>query len=290
MADRRDIEAALALAEARTGVRGGKSRIPLIMAPVASKSRRWTEREDDFIREHQGRLAEAEIARRLGRTLQAVHIHSEREMQLARPSKDPRILTAEHVGMGLGVDSKSVHMLMDRGLMPMRRLPMGRPVRVVDRLIFIKWMLEPMHWLYFKPERVGALRARVKRPLTAVYDYGFWEQARKVLKVATRKWKDEWLTPGQAADQLGVHRHNINSAIRAGTLQATRWGNWRILKSALPKGLKINALGKLVKKIYPQGHNPIATKAISTWWKGKKRQWPGGPAIQTKGNQNRRRR
>ncbi len=278
MAGVKDIEAAVAIAEAKTGVPGGKTRIRVCAEPSKKpKARRWTSKEDAFIREKSGHLSELDIAKKLGRTRQAVRVHFNREMKHVRPSKDPQILTGEHIAMGLGIDGKSVHALMDRKLMPGRRLPTTRVIRVVDRNIFMTWALDPLHWCYFDPARIGTMRAHGKRQFTGVYDFGFWEDARKAMVRARRNWKDKWLTPSQAGKKLGIDHHSINAAINAGTLKATRWGNWRILKGSLPKKGTFNAKGRLVNKIYPQGQNPVAIKIISTWWKGKKRRWSGGP-------------
>ena len=95
------------------------------------------------------------------------------------------------------------------------------------------------------------LHRRGKRGLGGHYDFAFWEDARRLMKTAIRKWKDEWLTPKQVARRLGVHAAGtryINKAVRKGTLKSTRWGNWWILKSDLPASRKtINFSGDLVK-------------------------------------------
>lgn len=153
--------------------------------------------------------------------------------------------------MGLGVDGKSVHALMDRGHLPHRRLPGKDVTRVVDRRAFLLWLLDPAHWIYFKPDRVGAMRPRGKRGFTGVYDLAFWEGARNLLDKARAKWNDAWLSPGQCAAALGLTRknahHNINRAIHAGNIKATRWGNWWIRRSDLPRGMTVNANGEIVK-------------------------------------------
>ncbi len=262
MANKNEIEAAIALAEVQTGVRGGKRAIPLCHDPVATRNRIWTEQENQFLRDNHGRISEVEIAHRLGRTPIAVHIHKERELKLESMSKAPDILTAEQVANGLGCDSKSIHLLLDTGRMPGRRLPSARPIRVVNRLVLMKWILDPDHWLYFKPGRVGTLHRRGKRVPGESYDFAFWENARRLITKARRKWKDAWLTPGQVTQILKIkpkptRRRTIkdripgvryvNRAIRKGTLKAKRWGNWWIRKSDLPpRGKTINFRGEIV--------------------------------------------
>ncbi len=248
MAGVKDIEVAVVMAEAETGVCGGKSKIYVCAKPTKAQARRWTAQEDEFLRANLGRLSEKEIAHHLGRTIIGVHIHRNRELHLVSPSKDEKILTAEHVATGLGLDGKSIHRLIDRGIMPGRRLPLNKVIRIVDRLLFLKWLCNPEHWLYFKPDRVGAMRPRGKRGFTEVYDFVFWEDARRLVLARNRKRKDEWLTPGEVAKLLKVPSKSryINAAIRKGNLKATRWGNYRILKSALPKGKTLNFRGEWI--------------------------------------------
>ncbi|MDD5644009.1 MAG: hypothetical protein PHO00_00990 [bacterium] len=240
---------AIALAEAETGVRGGKGDIPLCCV-AKSRARRWTEEEDRFVLENHGRLSEKESAKRLKRTLVAVHIHKEREMKLKGISKSPSIMTAEQVANGLGKDSKSIHLLMDRGLMPCRRLPSSRVMRVIDRFALLKWIVNPENWLYFRPTRVGNFCRKSKRGY-GDYDYAFWENARAAVLKACRRWKDEWLTPGQAAHRLKIKASGtryINVAIKKGILKAKRWGNWWVRKSDLPsRGKTINFKGDIVQ-------------------------------------------
>ena len=252
MSESDEIEQAVALAEAETGARGGVAKLRLCLAPGGKeRSRRWTAEEDAYVRESRGRLTEGAIAAHLGRSVQSVHLRAERELHLVAPSKSPEILTAEHVSMGLGTDGKSVAALMDRGLMPHRRLPGKDVTRVIDRRAFLLWLLNPVNWCYFKADRVGAMRPRGKRGFTGVYDFAFWEDAREVLAKARKGWKDEWLTPGQCSATLGLTRkgasHNVNRAVLKGNLKGTRWGNWWIRRSDLPAGMTVNAAGKLVK-------------------------------------------
>jgi len=258
------IEIAIAVAEAETGVRGGQRSIPLCFAPsTKQRSRIWTKGEEEFVSNNHGRISEIQIARHLGRSPEGVELHIKREMHLVSMSKDPAILTAEQVANGLGLDSKSVHLLMDTGRMPCRRLPILKTMRVIDRLVFIKWMLNPENWLYFKQDRVGTLSRKGKRGPGENYDFAFWESARGILLKARRKWKDSWMTPGQvvkylkinpkatmrrkASDKMPGVRY-VNMAIRKGTIKAKRWGNWWIKKSDLPgRGKTINFKGLVVE-------------------------------------------
>lgn len=256
-----DIDQAIAVAEAQTGVRNGAAKLRLCMADTekVQNGRRWTAEENAYVSEHYGRISIEEIAAHLNRTPVSVLIHIKREMHLTAPSKSPTIITAEQVSWGLGMGcGKSVHKLMDDGLMPGRRLPDQDVTRVVDRAALLLWILKPEHWIYFRPERVGTLRSQGKRGLSDCYDFEFWESARKLVMAAREAWKDEWLTPGQAAAAIGykVRRtgeHSIGNAIRAGNLKATRWGNWWIRRSDLPApDMYINIHGEVVPKVKPK--------------------------------------
>ncbi len=251
-----EIEQAAALAEIETGARNAGATLRLCRAQTEKPTRRrWTAGEDAFIRENNGRLTHEEMGAHLGRTPTSVLIHIKREMHLVAPSKAPEIVTGEQVAWGLGMGcGKSVHRLIDNRIMPGRRLPGADVTRVVDRAALLRWMLEPAHWIYFNPERVGSLRLQGARGIADCYDYKFWEDARELVLKARAAWKDEWLTPGQAADAIGYKNrktgiHSINAAIVIGTLKATRWGNWRIRRSALPPAdMTINVYGKIVPK------------------------------------------
>ena len=248
-----DIEQAAALAEAETGAKSSAAKIPLCSEPAKrQRHRKWIAKEDVYIREHHGKLTEQEMAAHLGRTETALHIHIFREMHLVAPSKAPDILTGEQIAWGIGVDGKTVHLLMDSGRMPHRRLPGVDVTRVADRRELLFWMIKPANWIYFKTERVGIIKPRGIRTLSVCYDFKFWEDAGRFVKKARAKWKDEWLTPGQAAKAIGIKSkkgsHNINRAILDGNLKATRWGNWRILRSDLPaNGMTFNVLGRVVR-------------------------------------------
>lgn len=245
------IEAAMAMAEAQTGIRS-KSRLRIcVNTGKAPAARRWTPEEDEFLRNNLGQITEKEIAKILRRTPTAVHIRRERELHLVAPTKSMDTLTAEQVAIGLCEDGKSVHLLIDRGIMPGRKLPTnGRVIRLLDRVAFVRWILNTDNWAYIHPERIGELRPRGKRRMPQGYDFQFWDELREMVLNRQRKWKDEWLTPGQVRKILNLPcgSRYVNAAIHRGNLPATRWGNWRIRRSSLRKGMTINFRGQWVKK------------------------------------------
>lgn len=259
MTDIDEIELAAAAAEAETGARGGGSKLRLCLNSEENKSSRsWSAKEEAYVVANHGRITVEEIAANLGRTVASIDNHIKREMHLTAPSKSPEIVTAEQIAWGLGMGcGKSAHRLIDDGILPGRRLPGPDVNRVVDRQALLRWMIVPEHWIYFKPERVGSLRSHGKRTIGDCYDFEFWEGAREIVLKARAAWKDEWITPGQAAKIIGINpalkAHNINMAIHAGNLRAVRWGNWWILRSDLPASdMTINALGRIVPKIKPK--------------------------------------
>ena len=240
------INNALARGELRAGVplpivasRYGR-RAAIVFAKQAQPPKRhpyWTPTEDKFVRQHLSWLSLDDIALRLGRSALGVKLRYQRYLDLHGASKMPTLLTAEHIAQGLGVDGKTIHALMDRGLLPGRRLPMNAVVRVVEREAFVRWIVNPRHWLFFKRERVGL--AKSKR-LGQRYDAPFWARVRRLLdKQAARLQSigraDEgvWLTPTQVAGLHGIANGDnfVNDAIHTGKLRAKRWGNWWVLRS-----------------------------------------------------------
>ncbi len=63
----------------------------------------WTKEEDAFIAACMGSLTDEEIGQALDRTAAAVHIRRERELGLPVRAKSPDIMTANQIGMGMGV-------------------------------------------------------------------------------------------------------------------------------------------------------------------------------------------
>lgn len=255
-----DIDAAIALAEAETGAVTATTAIPVTRVTRPTRGRPWTEDDNRFIEENNGKLSKDEMSVRLGRSRDALKIHISRDMDIEAPSRSDKILSAEQVGIGLGMDSKLVGWLIDNGVLPGRRLPMACVMRVVDRIGFVRWLLNPENWIYFKVKNVAALKCWNSRRIMKNYDYAFWGKARKLLVKARKKWKDAWLTPSEAGEICCVGKNYckdswINAAIHKGLVKAVRWGNWWILKSSLPgKKYAIDSRGKIVRRdLYSDG-------------------------------------
>lgn len=218
------------VAMARATTPAEKRRAVLVQQPSRATSlNQWTPEEEAFVAASLGYLRLDEIARRLGRTRVAVNIHIKREMDVPAASKHPDILTAEQIAEGLHVDGKSVHRLIDTGLLPGRRLPADDVTRVVRRVTLLRFITNWRNWIYFDPERVGKYGPRRTKK---AYDYDFWARARRLVQLARSRWTDDWWTPGQVAKHHRVSIAVINKAVHDGRLpDAVRWQNWRILKS-----------------------------------------------------------
>ncbi len=211
------------------------------------RSLKWTESEDDYLRRNLGRLSEEEMGRVLGRTALAVRLRWKRDLHLTPPSKAPDILTGNQVANGLGIDSHTIIKLMDRGIIPARFLPftcegrMVRQVRVIDRLTLLRWVVNPLHWIYFKFENIGRGTA-ARGAHKYIADRVFWQRVRDLVQRRRELWNDAWWTPSQVEDWHGNARGMANQAIHDGRLPAVRWGNWWVLRSdATRPGFQLTA-------------------------------------------------
>lgn len=246
------IEAAVSMAEAETNSRpslpalAGHAQFPVVSAerPRTARGARWTPVEDAFLRAQLGILPEGEIGRAIGRTVAALQNRWKRDLHLVAPRRNPNWLTVEAFSCGLGTDGHSIVKLIDRGILPARWLPSmvarygAGSIRAIDRKEAFAWIANPMHWIYFKPERVGMFRKQGQRRM-ARPDVVFWREAGAAVAARRKTWGDCWLTPTQAASLVGLPFGNqlrrncrgLNKAIRAGIFPAVRWGNWWILRS-----------------------------------------------------------
>ncbi len=245
------VEAAVNLAEAETHSRpclstmAVSARIPMAgtKCPRGIHGAAWTPEEDAFLKANLGYLSYEELGSALGRTGDAVHNRSERDLHIVAPRRNPNWLTLEAFARGLCVDGHSIGKLADRGILATRRLPARiaknsrGAIRVINRKVALAWIADPLHWLYFRPERVGTFRKQGQRRM-ARPDVVFWRAARAAIDARRLTWDDTWLTPTEAGHLIGLpvdkrNRlcHGINKAINLGLLKAVRWGNWWILRS-----------------------------------------------------------
>lgn len=267
------------MAEAETGL-SGNPKIRLTIKQEKRQARRWTKEEDLFLLDNYLRMSEPEIARHLGRSVQAVHLRIFRSLHHDSATKHDSVLTAEQIGKGLGKDSKSIHLLFDRKILPGWKHPSGCRTRLVDKMAFIKWVNNPENFIYFQPERIGALRTLKFRPISIYYNFRFWEDVREMVLRTKKSWGDEWLSTAQAAKHLKIEiksyklwklpyrrsGHNINASILKGFLKARRWGNWWVRRSDLPPANKtIDSHGNIVDRKRASHSLKEALKIVNQW-------------------------
>jgi hypothetical protein len=187
---------------------------------------RWTAEDDHFLRDNLGKLEEAEIARKLGRSVIGVHLRWKRDLQLPAPSKAPGVLTANEVARRLGLDGHTIGWFVDKGFLPGRMMPGQRKIRLIKQEDLEKWVTTSSHWPYFDVDRVrdAALQQKIREAMTA--------------------WGDEWWTTKQVAKLHGVTVKDVLRYIKHGKIRAIQiehsrggryenraWRPWYVLKS-----------------------------------------------------------
>ncbi len=169
---------------------------------------RWTPAEDEFLRENLGWMTDDEMGKALGRSAVAVHLRWDRDLGLPGPSKAPNIVTATRAAKMLGIDGHKTAGWVDMGLIP-GRLMAGKQtkchtIRLIDRIAFRRWVLNPMNWVYFDIKQVQD------------------PELKRMLKKRARRWGDEWWTVRQVADHHGVNIKNVEQQITRGQLPSFR--------------------------------------------------------------------
>jgi hypothetical protein len=189
------------------------------LAPVRRLTRpaSWSRAELAYLRSALGSLPVPVIAQKLGRSEDALHVIQVRK-RIPAPSRQPGWLTGNQAARVLGVDIHAVAKLAARGVLPMERIPGLRGILRVRVLRLYAWAINPLHWMYFKPEKMGDRRLA------------------RLVVLAQSRWNDEWWTIGKAAAFHGVTVNGINQQIRRGKLPgAVDWGNWWIRRSDVEK-------------------------------------------------------
>lgn len=192
--------------------------------------RRWTEEEDLFLEQSLGYLTEEEIGRALGRSVTAVHIRWERDLNLPSPSKAPDVFTGETIAKMLGLDDHKITHWIDEGFIPGRVMAGGRKIRLVKRQDFMNWVMRPQSWMYIKIDRVKDA------------------ELKKQLERAMKQWGDEWWPTNKVARYHGIDTKDVQRHINLGRIKATqtkysyggrhptrKWSYWFVLKSEATK-------------------------------------------------------
>jgi hypothetical protein len=186
----------------------------------------WSDAEDEFIRKNLGWMTDAEMGQALGRSAIAVHLRWDRDLELPGPSKAPNVITAHLAAKLLGIDGHKTAYWVDCGLIPGRVMAGGRNIRLIDRTTFRRWVLNPMHWVYFNPKKV-------RDP-----------ELRHMLELRAARWGDEWWSTVRVARYHGVETGDVKRLIADERLPSFRlpvslggrdlnrkWSNHFVLKS-----------------------------------------------------------
>lgn len=194
-------------------------------------ARPWTKEEDAFLDEALGQLSIDEIASYLGRSPTAVKVRWTRK-GFAAPSKQPDEITGNQIADALGIDEHSVVKLIDQGILPGRHLPTeGRTIRVMKKVTFYRWAVNPMNWPYFENSVFEETRRNSRGASKGTHRIGD-PHLRRLIERQKKRWTDEWWSTKQVAEHFGVNDHSVNKRANAGVYRsAIKWGNWRILRS-----------------------------------------------------------
>ena len=217
--------------------------------PGNAKAPKWSLSEDAFLKAALGQLEEEDIARELGRTVIAIHLHWKRDLGLTAPSKVPSVITALGAAKALGIDGHKTAYWVDVGLIPGRLMPGKRKIRLIERVTFMRWACAPVNWVYFDIKKV--------------HD----PHLKRLLNLEARRWNDEWWTTREVAKYHHVDPRMVMLSVTLGRLQAFRppvslggrnYGNtWRfsfILKSeATRPGFHFPHRGDDLSHLTPRG-------------------------------------
>lgn len=192
---------------------------------VSKNQIRWTEEEDQFLRDCLGKMPLKEIAQSVGRSENALKIRYTR-MGYKSPTKIAGWVTSHKACRLLGVDNHAVPNWFRLGMIPGRYAYTSNRDIIMISLADLKfWATRPQHWPYFKVERMppGHLRRLVEK--------------------AQDRWGDEWLTTAQVAEMKGLPcAKTVLTDIKHGNVPAIQcrhiggrdegsWAYWFIRKS-----------------------------------------------------------
>jgi hypothetical protein len=189
-------------------------------------SPRWLPAELRFLKNNIGKMTDKEIGAEIGRTETAVKIKRQRSGYPAH-SKRPGWMTGRAAGEILGLDIHGIMTLTERGLLPHVVIPGQRGILALKRVTLFRWAVNPLNWIYFKPEKVRDARLR------------------RMIELKRARWGDEWWTSQQVARLHGVHHTDVQRYIEHGKIKAVKYGNWHVLRSEAERpGLTIPKAGK----------------------------------------------
>lgn len=200
-----------------------------------SNSNRWSAADRAFLEAQAGRVSDAELAERLGRTETSIRVRRRRR-GLPGPMVHPEYITAQGIARVLGTDVHMVCLWIERGYLAAEVTPFSgeRKVFRVKRTAFTAWAVNPRNWVYFN---------RSVRAPERIRD----EKLRRLIEKRAARWiapdgrREEWWSIGEVAAWHGVEDSDVNRNIHLGKVAAVDWGNWWILRSeATRPGLRFH--------------------------------------------------
>ncbi|MDY6867466.1 MAG: hypothetical protein SVT56_06115 [Chloroflexota bacterium] len=193
--------------------------------PVVDNQTRWAPEEDRYLRENLGRKPLKQIAKELGRSVNALKVKFTR-LGYNAPTKISGWLTLNKASKVLGVDAHATKGWFLHGILPGRYAYVRSNDIVMIKLDDLKyWATRPQHWPYFDVNRMAP---------------GY---LRRLVEKAQARWGDEWLTTRQVADLLGLKdaktvlmdiQHGYLPALQCphiGGRDEATWAYWFIRKS-----------------------------------------------------------
>ncbi len=217
----------------------------------------WSMSEDDFIRKNIGYMTDQEMADALGRTSISVHLRWKRDLKLPAPSKHPNFITATQAAIMLGVDPYKLAWWCDYGLIPARNMAGNRKMRLIFRVTFMRWVVNPSNWIYFNWKEIPD------------------PHLRRLCELKSARWGEEWITTAEVGRMHGVTSKDVQRLIYRGELPAVQistslggrhkdphWLYWYVLKSDAVKAKFIKGRGNVsFSSLSPRGE-AWALKAI----------------------------
>jgi len=213
---------------------------------------RWTTAEDDYLRNHLGYETDDQMAAALGRTAVAVHLRWERDLNLPAPSKHPDFLTGQQAAQLAGLDQHQVVHWCDVGLIPHRLMAGSRKMRLIRRVTFFRWIVNPENWIYFDWRKIPD------------------EHLKRLCALKAARWGDQWWTARQVADFHGVDTKDVQRLAKRGELPARHaetslcgrhkepaWLNWFFKRT--------DALAVRFLKGRGAGHDFVFSKRAEEW-------------------------
>lgn len=170
---------------------------------VSFRAPKWSEEDEQFLRDNYLYMTDAELGERLGRTAISVHLHWEREMHMKARSKAPGVMTAEQMALILNIDSHKVTCWFDAGLINGWIVPGGK-IRLIKKISFYVWACNPMNWVYFDIHKVQDLHLK------------------KLLLLKEKRWGDEWWRTTKVAEYHGVDVGDVKRYIKIKRLKSFR--------------------------------------------------------------------